>query len=790
MGSGKAGGDQTIGYRYFMTLQMGLARGPIDEVVEVMVGGTRVWPIAEGESFKGKYNLTNNYIADNTSQVKTVALGPDDKASLQFADGESKVVDRDEIATARFTKVNFPVDAGEVFGGDSKEGGIKGFMHVFMGDNDLDVRNTFDFYGLQGLIPGMRGVATILYDGLISSMNPYPKKWSFRIRRTTKGWQNDQVWNRSMATIWMNNGQIMGMNGAHIIYEALTNKAWGRGWPTTLLHDESFRIAASVMFDEGLGLCMKYNRTTSIGDLVATVLDHIGGSLYTDPVSGQVGLKLLRDDYVPTDLPLYGYDSGLLAINQDEVLVSDEAVNEVVVKWRDPLTNQDRESRIQNLASIQINNGEIFTTTKTYKGISTEELALRVAQRDLRVATSSNKRFTIELDRRANTLVVGDVIRITAPELGLYDVIVRIGKLSVGAGNKGQITATCVIDVFGLKYSSFGKNQPPQSGRFNRIPPAIKDYIVREATWGEMIRTVDPANLALLTGETGYIATLAQKPSPLSLGYHIGSHEDPEQIKFRTGTASFCAVGYLGDFLDWDERSINLVDCSDLGLVHDGMQVQIGDEICDLVSFTADGDTMEQMVVNRGCSDTLPLKHDQGTPVYLYDMESLGRDAIEYGRTELIDVKLASFTTRNSFNLEDAPSDEVFIRGRQGRAWAPGRLRINGIDHHNIGRLSYSEDLQVTWIHRNRLIIKDQMLPWNKGTSTIEPNTSYKLRFFSGNNLVRSILDYTGTSYTYTEEDQIADGFTGDCFIELEAQDSDGINSNFKYRVPIDIFHL
>lgn len=790
MGAGKSGGDQTIGYRYFMTIQMGLARGPINEIVEVMVGGSRVWPIAEGEDFTPKYNLTKNYVNGNTSEVKTIAAASGGKASLQFTDGESKIVSNAELKTVRSTKYNTAIDAPEVFGGDSKEGGIKGLMHVLMGDRGLDVRNIFDHYGMEGIIPGMKGVATILYDGLVSSMNPYPKKWSFRIRRTTKGWQDDQVWNQGRATVWMNNDQIMAMNGAHIIYEALTNKAWGRGWPTSLIHDGSFREAASTMLDEGLGLCMKYNRTTSIGDLVATVLDHIGASLYTDQKTGQVGLKLLRDDYNPNDLPLYTYDSGLLAIKQDEVLVSEEAVNEVVVKWLDPLTNQERESRIQNLASIQINGGEIYTTTKSYKGIPTEELALRTAQRDLRVATSSNKRFTVVLDRRANEMVVGDAFRVSAPELGLYDVVVRVGKLAVGAGNKGEITASCVIDVFGLKYSSFGKNQPPKSGRFNRIPPPIKDYIVREATWGEMIRTVDPANLALLDGNTGYVATLAQKPSALSLGYHLSSHEDPEQIKFRTATASFCAVGYLGDFLDWNERSINLVNCSDLGLVHDGMQVQIGDEICDLVTFTADGDTMERLVVNRGCSDTLPLKHNKGTPVYLYDMEGVGRDAIEYARQERINVKLASFTTRNSFNFENAPSDEVFIKGRQGRAWAPGRMRINDIEHHNIGRLTYSEDLVITWLHRNRLTINDQMLPWNKGTSTIEPGTHYKLRFFRGTTVVRSVVGYTGTTYTYLTEAQKQDGFRGQCYIELESQDADGINSNFKYRVPISVFHF
>lgn len=155
--SSKGGGTQ--GYRYLMSLLSGLCRGPIDELVEIQVGDKPAW---NGHAC----NPIPNYI-----------------------------------------------DAPELFGGDDKEGGIQGPFSVYMGAEGQvlpgaqgglpDVKAS-----IGGKVSEMRGVVTVWFDGLVAAMNPYLKVWKFRVRRTTKGWHNDNCWYPEKATIYVGGSSI------------------------------------------------------------------------------------------------------------------------------------------------------------------------------------------------------------------------------------------------------------------------------------------------------------------------------------------------------------------------------------------------------------------------------------------------------------------------------------------------------------------------------------------------------------------------------------------------------
>lgn len=76
--SGASG--QTVGFRYFMGMHMGLCRGPIDELIEIRVGDRTAWSASLG--------VTSDFL----------------------------------------------IDAYDLFGGESSEGGIKGTATLMMGD--------------------------------------------------------------------------------------------------------------------------------------------------------------------------------------------------------------------------------------------------------------------------------------------------------------------------------------------------------------------------------------------------------------------------------------------------------------------------------------------------------------------------------------------------------------------------------------------------------------------------------------------------------------------------------
>jgi hypothetical protein len=121
---------------------------------------------------------------------------------------------------------------------------------------------------------------------------------------------------------WYNNGFITGglfsdpvvvwrdldrgeadANPAHIIYECLTNTDWGMGSPSSLIDVTSFENAGVELFNEPLGLSMIWTKQATIQDFVQEVLDHIQATLFVDPQSGLLTLKLIRGDYDVDTLP-------------------------------------------------------------------------------------------------------------------------------------------------------------------------------------------------------------------------------------------------------------------------------------------------------------------------------------------------------------------------------------------------------------------------------------------------------------------------------------------------------
>lgn len=155
---GRRNNSQVIGYRYLFGIHMGISRGPVDELLQIKVGGKNAW----------------------FGSVRGVAppgfVGP-------FVPGPVEV------------NINQP----DLFGGDDGEGGIRGVLTVLMG-GPTQTAPTQLATVLKTPMPGFRRRLTAFFDGMVTAINPYPKKWEFRVRRTTGGWDGDP-WYPEKATI-------------------------------------------------------------------------------------------------------------------------------------------------------------------------------------------------------------------------------------------------------------------------------------------------------------------------------------------------------------------------------------------------------------------------------------------------------------------------------------------------------------------------------------------------------------------------------------------------------------
>lgn len=114
--SGGGGGDYTAGYRYLFSLHMGICRGPVDEVVEIRIGDRSAW--------------TGSVTANGTQQV----------------------------------------DAYDLFGGESGEGGVQGTLEFLFGEDTQLAPDALANIVVNGSTSG-KPLGNVSFDGLI--LNKY-----------------------------------------------------------------------------------------------------------------------------------------------------------------------------------------------------------------------------------------------------------------------------------------------------------------------------------------------------------------------------------------------------------------------------------------------------------------------------------------------------------------------------------------------------------------------------------------------------------------------------------------
>ena len=761
MGNGGKGGSTTLGYRYYMTLQMGLCRGPVDEIVRIEVGALNAWPNADG-----------------SQAYYTISEGPGGVGIQQNKDGTFAQVGGGAINTARVNGTYY-INAPELFGGDKKEGGIAGPLDVYMGGPNQSYSSALKSL-IGGLVPDFRGIASMVFDGLVTSLNPYPKAWKVRVRRVLQGWDGP-VWQPSLAVIWMRDGTIKAMNPAHIIYECLTNRVWGRGYARTRIDEDAFSAAAQTLFDENFGLCLRWNRQSELGDFINEVIDHIGGYLRIDRSTGKIELGLMRGDYNPSTIPLFTYNSGLLMIEEGDTASQEDLVNEVVVEFRDPIANVDKQGRVQNLASKQSTEGT-NSTKRAYFGIPTADLALRVAQRDLKVNASALKRYRVVLDRRAWRIQPGSVFRVQAPDLGIGNVVLRAGKVQEGGWRDGKITVEAVVDVFGLPTSSFAAVQETSWSQPNRTPVAASRRLIREATYHDLVRRLTPADLNIVEATSGTTATAVGRPTVMSQGYSISSKTTSEDDFKIRNSGNFVPTAQLAEVVGLHEISIQINNGADLDLIELNGQIQIGNEIMQVTAVTLNPDGVSgTMTVVRGTVDTVPQSHAVGATVFFVS-DDASTDGREYTQGEVVQTKILPFTSLAT--LADTSADSLTITARQNRPWPPGNVRINGTRFGETGTVA--GNMVLTWAHRNRLTIKDQFVAHGEGSVPVEGGVQYEIKVFDGTGATTPVrtVSVAADTWTYTTAMMTTDGVGSTVVFEIRSVRG-SVFSQFNYRFSV-----
>lgn len=730
----------TVGYRYSWDLFCGLGRGPIDSIVAI------------------------------TADKKIVLLCTENEATSS--------------CTININKPN--LFGGEDTGG---EGGIQGNLEIMMGESTQTPTNNLRSI-LKGLIPGFRGLVTTFYSGLISCYSASPKPWSYRVRRTTKGWDKNNVWypekclillrddlseitgidseiesrmgplnsrgrghlidkNKSKeeierereeqkrkaeerrrkiaelrAALNKNVRDIHAMNPAHILFECATNRDWGRGLNWDEIDIESFKKAADTLFNEKFGLCFRYNRQDQLQTFIQQILDHIGAAQYADLSTGKLTLKLIRNDYNPEKLPLFNYDNGILSVQDDDSASNDATYNEIVVTYSNPVTHEGGTVRAQNLASIQ--QVGLISNSVEYKAVPTQELAARVAERDLEMNAAGITRLIIKFNRRGGILEPASCFRVSLPDRDIENMILRVGKIE--EQNDGALLITGVQDVFSLSSTSYNTSQQTSEwvAPDNSIR-AVNDVQLIELPYAVLVSTLSAADLDYVKPSSGYIGVMASAPTSASINYILQS---------RATGADFVTQSQG----DWTPKAILINDIEKLTTIFEidsDYKPNIGDGILINDEFMRiDAIENKTITVGRGCLDSLPSTHKAGSNIWFY-IDNIETDDIDYLSSEKVDVRLLTQTNAGTLDENIAQIESVVMSNRQIRPYLPGNIKMNGVLYPD--SVQKANSYQLTFSHRNRILQGDRLIDCCAGSIGAEIGTEYVVTIYAEKEIIWSL---------------------------------------------------
>jgi hypothetical protein len=673
------GGDDevTVGYKYYLGLHMVLCHGPIDKLVKITVDGRTAW---SGSSTGG-----------------TIA-----------------------------------VNAENLFGGEEREGGVSGSIDLAMGES-TQTKNAYLQSKLGSQIPAFRGVVSAILKQVYVGLNPYLKPWAFkaqRIHMTTYG-----------ATQWYDSKSQIGddMNPAHIIRECLTDPLWGLGYSAADVDSDSFVAAADRLYSEGMGISLLWDKSKEISEFIGVILSHIQGSLYISRISGKFVLKLSRADYVESSLIELNESSVSKIVNFKRASVGD-LINSVTVIYWDSVADKENSITVQDIALVA-QQGCVISTTKQYPGFTTGVNATRAAATELQALSTPLASATIYTNRKASSLNVGDVFKLSWPKYGVSKIVMRVTSIELGALDSNSIKIEAVEDVFSVATATYAS--PPATNWVDPISaPAPCPYqFIYEAPYWDLAQMLGDSNAQALVSTATFAQAIGVRPSSDATSMRLYTKSSGSYVE--SYRAPFCPTAKLNVAVNQVNTTFSVESLIDLDLVKVGTYAIINSEIVAVDTINA-----TSIVVRRGCLDTVPVTHAINSRIYFAD-DFGGTDRFEYALNDTARFKLLPITGKGTLSIDAAAELSTNMVARQFKPYAPGNLRLNGSAY----PASISGELTVSWSHRDRTLqTVKPIIDTTSGNIGPESGVTYTLQLYGNGTLRKTVTGLTGASYTWSTE--------------------------------------
>lgn len=743
-----------LGYEYYAGMQLVVCHGPIDRLLDVHVG---------------EYQLKRRKAKPRSGSASTAI-----PTNYPYSASPSVPFELPPTGDPTPFYINMP----NLFGGKEEGGGIVGTMDIHWGSETQGQNDYLVVWWGADILPQYRGVCYMVLRHMNMGKSAQPQPWQFVIERIP-----DVLGQPAYATIVDADGNNTA-NGAECIYEILTNDRWGVAIPEEDIDLVSFQNAGVTLYNEGLGYCGTIPRTQAAWTAIRTILSHMNANLYQDPLTGQLGLKLIREDYVIANLPEFNESNAVLEEFKRGSWA--EIVNETSVKYTDIKRRfSDGAAQAQNLAAIQAMD-EITSNTIDLPGLSTHELAQDAASRSTRVTSVPITRGRLVTTRFGYNLFQGSAFKIDFPHFGISGLPCRVTRIDYGSLIEGRMSVEFVEDPFNHvnPYASptdltDNKICGPLSLYLSGYQPADDpgaDYGVGRTEVIEVpywhLGTTDRKFWGFVSRRTNqdihwtpyisiHAAPYARIPEPKAFNPYGVLDQDLDKEGALTVTS--VTVRSLGDLETLTSTdAAGRVAGKRLAIIENAKGEQ---EIIAWEAVTDGGDGSYALSnVMRGVLDTVPLDCFKGSRILFYwnnyGAELGARNAFDitgdtyddYTRIGLRPARVEISGVEDDYVRSDF--DEKVLHDRAAAPYPPGNVQLNS-NGYNAWPATTTGDVTLSWTHRSRtgqttIVAQDDATAYTlEGTIDID--------VLIGGEVARQFTGLTGTSQVYTYAQRTAD---------------------------------
>lgn len=649
---------QVIGHRYRITEQLSFCFGPIDDVRELRFNDEPV---------------------------------PTDKITSK-------------VDTLNYT--DWTINAPDMLGGESQEGGISGTVRIYKG-------TTTQTYDTE--------MATLL-----GTVHPAFRRVCYAVMRNM--YVGTSVRLPPMSMLVERCPNTLGLLLAHhrinerrdanvicVIYEILTNDIWGAGIPTEQFDIAAWQTAGEIAYDEGLGISLALSTSRDLEAIQQDLLRYCDGTIYEDPSTGLITIKLIREADL-ADAPLFTADH-ISAVDTTRI-----SWTELRSTVKATYTDADREYETggvmaQNSAVVAALSGAVDSETMDLPGFMNSASALKLAEQSLRSTSYPISKVEITGDRSLANLRPGGAFRLqwSRPSIDSY---YRVTKIDFRPPTDGGVVISAVEDVFAAASNTF--TPPPGSG------------------WENETSVAQPVTTALLLETPHYLRRNdsrsviygARAPNLSHTSFRAivnGSTADQTGYSWMTAAALTTLIPqWSGAELTSITLSTTLPDdvVTPTAPQFDAGEalLLIGSELMAYRTVTRNTDgTVTFGQVARAVMDTVPQEHPASQMVYVLATARV-RANLDLTADQVVTVAAQTRTLADSQVPGEATVSSITTGSRALRPLAPGAVSVNGVPY---GAGPHASPTTISWLARTRAAT--QVLLHTDAGQTAEASTHYDI---------------------------------------------------------------